>query len=135
MTLLWTLIACGDFTRDTADTGSDCTDPATCAVTVSDPVYACGDTGLGGPRTLEATGAGPGSLTVTHTNFREACCPDFSATANFNQGEGRIDVYYSLTDDTCGCTCELDLSYTLTGIRAGTWQLAAGFDQVEVTVE
>ncbi len=135
MTLLWTLLACGDFTRDTADTSSECTDPATCSVTVSALTAECGDTGLGGTSTLTAEPVGSGSLTVQHMDFREGCCPTFSATANFNYGEGRIDVYYSLTDDSCNCVCELDLAYTLDGIRAGTWQLAAGFDQIEVVVE
>ncbi len=135
MIALWMLIACGDFVRDTADTGSDCTDPAICAVTVSDLTYECGDSGLAGESTLSAVPSGPGTLVVSHQDFREGCCPDFKATANANRGEARVDVSYSLTDDVCDCVCMLDLSYTLSGIRAGDWSLAAGFDLTTVTVE
>ena len=132
---LWTLIACGDFVRDTADTGTECSDPATCAVTVSELTYECGDSGLAGSSLLTAVPSGPGTLEVSHLDFRQGCCPDFGATANANRGEARVDVSYSLTDDVCECVCLLDLSYTLSGIRAGEWTLAAGFDMTTVTVE
>lgn len=135
MIWLWTLTACGDFVRDTADTGSDCTDPATCFVTVSELTYECGDSGLTGTRVLSATPSSPGTVMVNHADFREGCCPDFTATANANRGEARIDVSYSLTDDACDCVCLLDLTYTLSGIQAGEWSLAAGFDLTVVTVE
>ena len=135
MIYLLLLSGCGDFTRDTSDTAQGCSDPAECPLRVSDPVVACGDTGSTGASALSVEQVGLGTLGVTHVNFRTGCCPDFSATANANQGESPVDVYYSLTDDTCECVCQLSLSYTLDKVKPGDWTVAAGFDVALVTVE
>ena len=134
MTWLLLLAGCGDFTRDTADTDTTCTDPVSCPLTVRDLVAECGDSD-GTTAVLAAESPGPGTVTVTHTDFREGCCPSFSATATASRGEHRIAVSYALTDDSCDCVCQLDLSYTLSDVQTGEWTLAAGFDVVLVTVE
>ncbi len=135
---MWTLLlmfACGDFSRDDSGEAQGCTDPSHCELTVSAAAYECDGTDSGVTDDLVVTPTGPGTLDVLHIDFREGCCPEFSASAYSNRGAGEIEVSYILNPDPCDCECNLDLSYTLGDVPSGTWTLLAGFDAVEVTVE
>ena len=124
---------------DTSDSGpmggGPCGESGICDIVASLASADCG----GGPvpeQQLQATATMPGTVEVVHRAHSQGCCPSFDLSAELNLREGEtIQVQYQLYDDFCDCICDLDLSYRLSGIPAGSWGLAAEDQQIEITVE
>lgn len=107
-------------TNDTHEgSGGPCGEAGICSLGTRDATVNCGDS-TGG---LAATSNAVGELSVVHEAAQQGCCPTFLLSAEASQRRSEISVSYDLSQDDCDCVCELDLSYTLTGIPSGAWTL------------
>jgi hypothetical protein len=123
----------GDSGADTSTSDPDCGEDGLCELLVT-------DVSLGGadptdPHTLTATASGAHTVAVVDHHFADGCCPDASVAAVASLRNNRIDVSYALTDDPCDCFTGLTLTYTLSGVPSGTFELAAGGVSTTVTVD
>jgi len=103
---------------------------------VTDALADCGDYGYTpGPSTLSAQDVGGGQVNVMHESFSVGCCPTFTVQAFLDVQAGTIDTTYNTQPDPCDCICNLDGTYAIQGVPAGTWTLQAPGDSVQVTVQ
>jgi hypothetical protein len=118
---------------DTADS-SPCNEDQICELTISNPtLFGCDSIE---PQEIVFSNSGVGSLFMYHKSVYSGCCPTFAPTATADLNTSTILVEYSFTDDMCECLCEgISVRYTLSDIPAGTYQLSALTETVQVTVE
>jgi len=72
---------------------------------------------------------------VVDHHFADGCCPTVTVTAVASQRTSAIEPAYSVTDDLCDCYTGLTLSYTLSCVPAGTWELRQGGATARVVAE
>ena len=118
---------------DTAEMGP-CGNDQICELTISNPtLFGCDSVE---PQEIVFSNAGVGSLFIYHKSVYSGCCPTFVPTATADLNTSTIQVEYSFSDDLCDCVCEgISVRYTLDDIPAGTYQLSALTETVQVTVE
>ena len=115
---------------DGGDGGDPCGDVG-CDIGVEAADASCGD-GISG---FTAIPDGVGALKIAHGEIEWGCCPKVDVTV-VADGEARtLDASYRLYQDDCDCVCELDLSYRMTDIPAGTWTVNEAGATTTATVE
>jgi hypothetical protein len=123
-------------TADTSDTGgpcdTDCGEGGFCDLPVSDIALSYANPTA--PHVLRAT-SGAGTISVEDIHFADGCCPEVSVYAVASMRSAIVEATYSRTDDLCDCYTGLALSYTLSCVPAGTWELRQGDASATVTVE
>ncbi len=114
----------GEGTWDVYDTCPDWVPPGTTDTPRAEDVVdlGCG-TAVG--ETLTAVAAGPGRISVVHTDYLVGCCPAAVEVDVLAAGSVLV-VAYTLVDDDCECACMLDVSYDLVDVPYGTWTIVAG---------
>ena len=65
-------------------------------------------------------------ISVIDSNFALGSCPDADVTATADLDTMVVTPVYTLTNDTCGGTTGLKLTYTLTGLPTGRWTVTYG---------
>ena len=123
-------------TSEPSDTDQDgpCGNNQICELTISNPtLFGCDSVE---PQEIVFSNAGVGSLFIYHKSVYSGCCPTFVPTANADLNTSTIHVEYAFSDDLCDCICEgISVRYTLDDIPAGTYQLSALTEIIQVTVE
>lgn len=117
------------------DTGAapDCGEDGFCELVVTSVTLGYADPT--DAHAITATPSGAYAIDVVDHHFADGCCPDASVVAVASLRNNRIEVSYSLTRDDCDCYTGLSLSYTLSGVPSGTFELAQGGATTTVTVE
>ena len=105
-------------TADTADTG-DCMAVGLCPLEVSNVTTSSGDPTA--ERALTVVAAAAGSIEVTDTHFYDGCCPQLTVEAELHVGSATIVPNYTILSDDCECEAALTLSYSVSGIPAGSY--------------
>jgi hypothetical protein len=120
--------------EDTAEETGPCGNNQICDLTITNPeLFGCDSTE---PQEIVFSNSGIGSLFMYHKSVYDGCCPTFTPTATADLSTSTIQVNYTFTDDICDCVCPgISVRYTLSDIPAGTYQLSALTETVEVVIE
>ncbi len=91
----------------------------------------CGDgTGAG----IVASSPSAGRIDITHFDALTGCCPE-GVSVEVAATESTLSLAYDLINDFCECACEIDLSYAIVEVPAGSWTLVGGPKGDTTTVE
>lgn len=115
------------------DTGDGCGEDGLCDVIVSEVLGECGEE-LGAP-TLSAIAEAPGAVRVKLADAEQGCCPTVTADVLVSQRTGEISFSYAFTADDCDCVCQVDVSFLVSDVPAGNWNVVWDVQSVGVTVE